>query len=122
MFNLLIDFDMNTQIMTVSRQEMIIASYAITRSNDAFFAALQMSKCNELVNRLRNGIVHGFFKKANGEIREFWGTTNASLASKKTVYPIGTMPRLPKGVIPFVDCETGQWRSMQIGSFIGYAD
>ena len=114
---------MNTQIMTVTRQEMIIASYANARSNDAFLGALQMSKCNELVNRLRTGIVHGFFLKADGKtIREFWGTTCPSLASQKTVYPIGTMPRLPKGVIPFVDCETGQWRSMRIGSFIGYAD
>ena len=98
---------MNTQIMTVSNQEMIIASYAINRSNDAFMAALQMSKCNELVNRLRNGIVHGYFLKADGKtIREFWGT----------------MPRLPKGQIPFVDVEIGQWRSMRIGSFIGYAE
>ena len=109
--------------MTVSQQEMIIASFAISRSNDAFLAALQMSKCNELVYRLRNGIVHGFFAKKDGSIREFWGTTNPSLASKKTVYPIGTMPRLPKGVIPFMDIEDGcQWKSMRIGSFIGYAD
>lgn len=114
---------MSTQIMTISKQEMIIASYAVNRSNDSFLAALQMSKCNELVNNLRKGIVHGFFLKADGKtIREFWGTTNASLASKKTVYPIGTMPRLPHGVIPFVDCETGKWRSMRIGSFIGYAN
>jgi hypothetical protein len=116
------DTAMNTQIMTISKQEMIIASYAITRSNDAFLAALQMSKCNELVNRLRNGIVHGFFKKKDGSIREFWGTTNPSLAEKKTIHPIGTMPRLSNGVIPFICCETGQWRSMRIGSFIGYAN
>ena len=114
---------MNTQIMKVSNQEMVIASYAIARSNDGFLAALQMSKCNELVNRLRTGIVHGYFLKADGRtIREFWGTTNPSLASKKTVYPIGTELKLPKGQIPFVDVEIGQWRSMRIGSFIGYAD
>ena len=114
---------MNTQIMTVNAQEMIIASYAITRSNDAFHAAIQMCKCNELVNRLRTGIVHGFFLKTDGKtIREFWGTTSSALASKKTVYPIGTMPRLPKGVIPFMDIEDGcRWKSMRIGSFIGYA-
>ena len=79
---------MNTQIMTISKQEMIIASYALSRSNDNFFAALQMSKCNELVYRLRTGIVHGYFQKKDGSIREFWGTTNPSLASRKTVYPI----------------------------------
>jgi hypothetical protein len=112
-----------TQIMTVSRQEMIIASYAISRSNNTFLATLQASKCNELVHRLRNGIVHGFFLKADGKtVREFWGTTCPTLASKKTTYPIGTMPRLPLGVIPFVDCESGQWRSMRISSFIGYAE
>ena len=113
---------MNTQIMTVSKQEMIIASYSIRRSNDALLAALQMSKCNELVNRLRTGIVHGYFQKKDGSLREFWGTTNPSLAEKKTVYPLGTEPKLPYGQIPFIDCEKGQWRSMRIGSFIGYAD
>lgn len=114
---------MNTQIMTISKQEMIIASYAISRCNDKFFAALQMSKCNELVYRLRTGIVHGYFQKKDGSIREFWGTTNPSLASRKTAYPIGTMPRLPKGVIPFMDIEDGcHWKSMRIGSFIGYAE
>ena len=113
---------MKAQIMTVNNQELIIASYAVTRSNDSFLAALQMSKCNELVNRLRNGIVHGFFTKKDGSIREFWGTTNPSLASKKTVYPIGTMPRLPQGQIPFVDCECGEWRSLRVGSFIGFAE
>ena len=71
--------------MTVSNQEMIIASYAITRSNDAFLAALQMSKCNELVNRLRNGIVHGFFTKKDGSIREFWGTTVHSLSKPSSI-------------------------------------
>ena len=104
---------MNTQIMTVSKQEMIIASYSIRRSNDAFLAALQMSKCCELVNRLRTGIVHGYFLKKDGSVR---------LAEKKTVYPIGTEPKLPKGQIPFIDCEIGQWRRMRIGTFIGYAD
>ena len=113
---------MNTQIMTVSNQEMIIASYAVARSNNGFLAALQMSKCNELMNRLRTGIVHGYFLKKDGSVREFFGTTNPALASKKTVYPIGTMPKLPKGQIAFIDAEIGQWRSMRIGSFIGYAN
>lgn len=113
---------MNTQIMTISNQEMIIASYALTRSNDALMAALQMSKCNELVNRLRTGIVHGYFLKKDNTIREFFGTTCASLAAKKSVYPIGTMPKLPKGQIAFVDLEKGQWRSMRVGSFIGFAN
>lgn len=109
-----------TQIMTLSGQEMIIAKYASIRSNDGFASALQMSKCNELVNRLRNGIVHGYFTKVDGTIREFWGTTMRSLAETKTAYKIGTEPKLRYGQIPFIDCETGKWRSLRIGSFIGY--
>lgn len=110
-----------TQIMTLSGQEMIIADYATRRSNDGFAAALQMSKCNELVNRLRTGIVHGYFLKADGKtIREFWGTTMKSLAETKTAYKIGTEPKLRYGQIPFIDCECGKWKSMRIGSFIGY--
>ncbi len=113
---------MNTQIMVVSNQEMTIAAYAAGRSNDALFAALQMSKCNELVNNLRKGIVHGYFKKLDNSIREFWGTTNRSLAERKTTHPIGTMPKLRHGQIPFFDVEKGEWRSMRIGSFIGFAE
>lgn len=109
-------------LMTISKQELVIASYAAARSNDNFIAALQMSKCNELVNRLRNGIVHGYFLKKDGSVREFIGTTNKALAEKKTVYPIGYEPKLIKGQIPFVDLEKGEWRSMRIGSFIGYAN
>ncbi len=111
---------MKTQIMTLSGQEMIIADYATKRSNDGFTAALQMSKCNELVNRLRTGIVHGFFTKVDGSIREFWGTTLKSLAETKTTYNIGSQPKLRLGQIAFIDVETGQWRSLRRGSFIGY--
>ena len=113
---------MKTQIMTLSNQEMIIAKYSAMRSVDGFTSALQMSKCNELVNRLRNGIVHGFFTKKDGTIREFWGTTRRSLANVKTSSRIGTNSKLPLGQIPFIDCETGEWRSLRIGSFIGYGD
>ncbi len=113
---------MNTQIMMVTNQEMTIAAYAANRTNDSLYAALQIGKCMQLINDLKNGVVHGFFKKVDGTIREFIGTTNRSLASKKTSYPIGTMPKLRQGQIPFIDCETGEWRSMRIGSFIGYAE
>ena len=109
-----------TQIMIANSQEMTIAAYAMTRSINPVYGALQMSKANELVNALRNGVVHGFFTKKDGSIREFGGTTNKSLASKKTAHEIGFAPRLPLGVIPFVDCETGKWRSLRIGSLISF--
>lgn len=111
---------MNTQIMTINSQEMTIAAYALTRANNPVYGALQLSKSNELVNALRNGVVHGFFTKKDGSIREFWGTTNRTLASKKTVHEIGYEPKLPLGQIPFIDCETGNWRSMRIGSLISF--
>lgn len=111
---------MKTQIMTLSNQEMTIAKYSAMRSVNSFAAALQMSKCNELVNRLRSGIVHGYFQKVDGSIREFWGTTKPSLAEAKTASRIGTQPKLKYGQIPFIDCECGKWKSMRIGSFIGY--
>ena len=111
---------MKTQIMTLNNQELTIAKYSAMRSVDGFAAALQMSKCNELVNRLRTGIVHGYFQKVDGSIREFWGTTMRSLANVKTASRIGTEPKLRYGQIPFIDCESGEWKSMRIGSFIGY--
>lgn len=112
---------MDTQIMKVNGQEMTIAAYALSRANNPVFGALQLAKCEKLVDDLKNGIVHGYFQKVDGSIREFIGTTNRALASKKCVYPIGTDPKLRHGQIPFIDCMTGQWRSMRIGSFIGYA-
>ena len=109
-----------TQIMTLSKQELFIANYSADRSCNGFSAALQLSKCNELVNKLRTGIVHGYFTKKDGTIREFWGTTLRSLAEVKTAYKIGFAPKLRFGQIPFIDVETGQWRSLRIGNFIGY--
>ena len=106
--------------MIANTQEMTIAAYAMTRSNNPVYGALQLSKANELVNALRNGVVHGFFTKKDGTIREFWGTTNKSLASRKTVHEIGYAPKLPLGQIPFVDCEIGEWRSLMIGSLISF--
>ena len=111
---------MNPRFMTVSNAELIVASYAINRSNNPAYGVLQASKANELVNALRKGMVHGFFTKKDGSIREFWGTTNASLAAKKTVHEIGYAPRLSLGIIPFIDCETGDWRSLRIDNLISF--
>ena len=106
--------------MVVNSKEMTIASFAMARSNNAVYAALQTSKAYELVNALRKGVVHGFFTKKDGTIREFWGTTSKSLTTRKTVHEIGYAPKLPHGQIPFIDCENGEWRSLRIGSLISF--
>lgn len=110
------------QIMTVTSNEMIVAGYAMTRANNSLFGAMQLTKCVQLLTALKNGVVHGFFRKVDGSIREFWGTTNPSLAAHKTVNSVGYAPKLRHGQIAFIDCETGKWRSMRIGSFIGFAE
>lgn len=38
----------------------------------------------------------------------------------KTQHEIGYASRIRKGVVPFIDCETGQWRSLRIGSLISF--
>lgn len=115
---------MNTQIMMVNGKELTIAAYAANRSVDTMSAALQAAKCLELVKKLSERIVHGYFMKADGKtIREFIGTTYRTLAERNTAYPIGTDPKLRYGQIPFIDLENNcEWRSMRIGSFIGYAE
>lgn len=111
---------MNTQVMIASRQEMTIVAYSIHRSNNPVYGAVQAVKVNELVKALRRGVVHGYFTKKDGSVREFWGTTITSLAAKKTQHEIGYASRIRKGVVPFIDCETGQWRSLRIGSLISF--
>lgn len=111
-----------TQIMTMTSSEMVLAGYAMARANNKIGGAMQLSMCMRLLSALKNGIVHGFFRKIDGSIREFWETTNPSLVSQKTVYPIGYAPKLAHGQIVFIDCEIGKWRSMRIGSFIGFAE
>lgn len=111
---------MGIQIMGVKSQEMVVTAYSMMRSDNQVYGALQAVKANGLVNALRNGVVHGYFIKKDGKVREFWGTTNRTLASKKTVHELGFAPRLSYGVIPFIDCETGRWRSLRIGSLISF--
>ena len=106
--------------MTVGSQEIAIAAYSIHRSNNHVYGAMQAVKVKELVKALRSGVVHGYFAKKDGSVREFWGTTNKSLVSKKTEHGIGYTSRIHQGVIPFIDCETGQWRSLRIGSLISF--
>ena len=111
---------MKTQVMTVGNQEMTIAAYSVHRSNNPVYGTMQAVKVNELVKALRSGVVHGYFTKKNGSVREFWGTTKASLAIKKTQHEIGYAPRIRQGIVPFLDCECGQWRSLRIGSLISF--
>lgn len=111
---------MKTQVMIVDSQEMAIAAYSVHRSSNPIYGTMQAVKVSELVMALRTGVVHGYFTKKDGSVREFWGTTNKSLVSKKTVHGIGYTSRIHQGVIPFIDCETGQWRSLRIGSLISF--
>ena len=111
---------MRTQVMTVGSQEIAIAAYSIHRSNNPVYGAVQAVKVNELVKALQKGVVHGYFTKKDGSVREFWGTTRTSLAAKKTQHEIGYAPRIQQGVVAFIDCECGQWRSLRIGSLISF--
>ena len=64
-----------------------------------------------LKEKLRSGVAHFLYQKKNGELREAWGTTNASLAKKYTngkgIY------REYYKTTAYFDIEKGEWRSFR---------
>ena len=69
-----------------------------------------------LKEKLRNGVAHFIFIKKNGEIREAFGTTNSSVASK---YTNGNgISREYFKTTAYFDIEKGEWRSFRWESIV----
>ena len=86
------------------------------RTQNLLMAGAKAMMIQNLKERLRNGVAHFIFIKKNGEIREAFGTTNSSVASK---YTNGNgISREYFKTTAYFDIEKGEWRSFRWESIV----
>ena len=86
------------------------------RTQNLLVAGAKAMMIQNLKEKLRNGVAHFIFIKKNGEIREAFGTTNSSVASK---YTNGNgISREYFKTTAYFDIEKGEWRSFRWESIV----
>lgn len=96
---------------TATRMAVIAA-----RTGSELMAGAKAIMIQQLKEQLRNGVAHFLYIKKNGEIREAWGTTNATLAYK---YTNGRgVSREIYSTTAYFDIEKSAWRSFRWESIV----
>ena len=86
------------------------------RTQNLLVAGAKAMMIQQLKEQLRNGVAHFLYIKKNGEIREAWGTTNATLAYK---YTNGRgVSREIYSTTAYFDIEKSLWRSFRWESIV----
>ena len=86
------------------------------RTQNLLMAGAKAMMIQNLKEKLRIGVAHFIFIKKNGEIREAFGTTNSSVASK---YTNGNgISREYFKTTAYFDIEKGEWRSFRWESIV----
>ena len=86
------------------------------RTGSELMAGAKAMMIEDLKFKLRNGVAHFIFRKKNGEVREAWGTTNATLAYK---YTNGKgVCREIYSTTAYFDIEKSSWRSFRWESIV----
>ena len=96
---------------TATRMAVIAA-----RTGSELMAGAKAMMIESLKAKLRSGVAHFIFIKKNGEVREAFGTTNASVAAKYT-NGNGCCREYFKTTAYF-DIEKGEWRSFRWESIV----
>ena len=86
------------------------------RTQNLLVAGTKAMMIEDLKHKLRTGVAHFLYIKKNGEIREAWGTTNATLAYK---YTNGRgVSREIYSTTAYFDIEKSAWRSFRWESIV----
>ena len=86
------------------------------RTQNLLIAGAKSIMIQQLKEQLRNGVAHFLYIKKNGEVREAWGTTNATLANK---YTNGNgISREFFKTTAYFDIEKSAWRSFRWESIV----
>ena len=96
---------------TATRMAVIAA-----RTGSELMAGAKAMMIESLKAKLRSGVAHFIFIKKNGEVREAFGTTNASVAAKYT-NGNGVSREFFKTTAYF-DIEKSSWRSFRWESIV----
>lgn len=96
---------------TATRMAVIAA-----RTGSELMAGAKAMMIQQLKEQLHNGVAHFLYIKKNGEIREAWGTTNATIAYK---YTNGRgVSREIYSTTAYFDIEKSAWRSFRWESIV----
>ena len=86
------------------------------RTQNLLIAGAKAMMIESLKDKLRTGVARFLYIKKNGEIREAWGTTNATLAYK---YTNGRgVSREIYSTTAYFDIEKSSWRSFRWESIV----
>ena len=86
------------------------------RTQNLLIAGAKAMMIESLKDKLRTGVARFLYIKKNGEIREAWGTTNATLAYK---YTNGRgVSREIYSTTAYFDIEKSAWRSFRWESIV----
>ena len=105
---------MNTLVITngTATRMAVIAQ----RTGSELVAATKAMMIESLKEKLCTGVAHFLYIKKNGEVREAWGTTNATLAYK---YTNGRgVSREIYSTTAYFDIEKSAWRSFRWESIV----
>ena len=86
------------------------------RTQNLLVSGAKAMMIEDLKHKLRTGVAHFVFIKKNGEVREAFGTTNASVAAKYT-NGNGVSREFFKTTAYF-DIEKSSWRSFRWESIV----
>ena len=104
----------NTLVITNGTATRMAAIAA--RTGSELMAGAKSIMIQQLKEQLRNGVAHFLYIKKNGEVREAWGTTNATLAYK---YTNGRgVSREIYSTTAYFDIEKSAWRSFRWESIV----
>ena len=102
--------------LVISNQAATRMSVIASRTGSELMAGAKAMMIEQLKGKLRNGVAHFVFIKKNGEVREAFGTTNATVAAK---YTNGNgISRDYFKTTAFFDIEKGEWRSFRWESIV----
>ncbi len=86
------------------------------RTQNLLVAGAKAMMIEQLKEQLHDGVAHFLYIKKNGEIREAWGTTNATIAYK---YTNGRgVSREIYSTTAYFDIEKSSWRSFRWESIV----
>lgn len=103
--------DMRTMILSNDSFTVARMSTIASRTQSSLMAGAMAMMIVDLKRQMRTGVAHFAYQKKNGEVREAWGTTCATLAAKHT-NGCGVNREIYKTTAYF-DVEKGDWRSFR---------
>lgn len=102
---------MNAMLITNDSLAVTRMKVIAYRTQSKLMAGAKAMMIVDLKRQMRTGVAHFAYQKKNGEVREAWGTTCATLAAKHT-NGCGVNREIYKTTAYF-DIEKGDWRSFR---------